>query len=145
MTRIKQGIAPWRGIADALLSVDFFLILGVAIQNGRCTTSTYVCVPCLFLEQAIKCGAGVASIARCLARSVFGAPTQSSGGLRIASHRYARREKVTRVGLVLERDANRDRPHTLESRRGLEIHALLATVQSCVALRTFTLEVYIRR
>jgi hypothetical protein len=117
--------------------------------RGHSEPATYnrhvLYVPCLFLEQAIKCGTGVSCVARRLAHSVFAAPTRCSGGLGVARHRYARREEVTGVGLVLERDAKRDRPDALESGRGLEIHALLATMQSCVALRTFTLEVYIRR
>ena len=33
-SRIKQGIAPCRGIAEVLTSVDFFLIFGAAIQRG---------------------------------------------------------------------------------------------------------------
>jgi hypothetical protein len=98
----------------------------------------------LFLEQAIKCGPGVSCVPRRLAHSVFAAPTRCSGGLRIARHGYARREELARIGLVLKRDANGDRSDALESGRGLEIHALLATVQSCVALRAFTFEVYIR-
>jgi hypothetical protein len=51
MSRIKQGIAPWRGIADALLSVDFFLILGAAIQNRRRTTGTYFTFRAYFLNR----------------------------------------------------------------------------------------------
>jgi hypothetical protein len=34
INKIKQGIAPCRGMAEALLSVDFFLIFGAAIQTG---------------------------------------------------------------------------------------------------------------
>ena len=34
ISRIKQGIAPCRGIAEVLTSVDFFLIFGAAIQTG---------------------------------------------------------------------------------------------------------------
>jgi hypothetical protein len=35
ISKIKQGIAPWRGIAEGLLSVDFFLIFGAAIQKEQ--------------------------------------------------------------------------------------------------------------
>ncbi len=35
ISRIKHGIAPWRGIAEVLTSADFFLIFGAAIQKGR--------------------------------------------------------------------------------------------------------------
>lgn len=144
ISKIKQGIAPWRGMAEALLSVDFFLIFGAAIQNGLYTGSTDD-VPRLFLEQAIKGGASIVRVARRLAHSVFTSFTHCAGGQRIARNCDARREKLAGIGLVLKRDASRNRPHALESSRRLEVHALLATMQSCVALRALTLEVYIRR
>jgi hypothetical protein len=37
ISKIKQGIAPWRGIAEGLLSLDFFLIFGAAIQKEQST------------------------------------------------------------------------------------------------------------
>ena len=143
ISKIKHGIAPWRGMAEALLSVDFFLIFGAAIQNGRCTASTDE-FTFLFLEQAIKCGAGVGCVARRLTRSVFTHSRRCTGRQRITRDRHARGKELARIGLVLERNANRNRPHALEPGRRFEVHALLAAVQSCVALRTLTLEVHIR-
>jgi hypothetical protein len=43
--------------------------------------------------------------------------------------------------LIFERDANRNRPDALESSGGLEIDALLATVQRSVAFRALAFEV----
>jgi hypothetical protein len=143
INKIKQGIAPWRGMAEALLSVDFFLIFGAAIQNGRCTASTDEFAS-LFLEQAIKCGAGIGRVSRRRTRSVFTHSTGCTGGQRITRDCHARGKEIARIGLVLERNANRNRPHALEPGRRLEVHALLATVQSCVALRALALEVHIR-
>jgi hypothetical protein len=34
INKIKHGIAPWRGVAEVLLSVVFFLIFGAAIQKN---------------------------------------------------------------------------------------------------------------
>jgi hypothetical protein len=34
ISKIKQGIAPWRGMAEGL-SLDFFLIFGAAIQKEQ--------------------------------------------------------------------------------------------------------------
>jgi len=51
ISKIKQGIAPWRGMAEALLSLDFFLIFGAAIQNERCIASTDLTSRAYFLNR----------------------------------------------------------------------------------------------
>lgn len=52
MSRIKQGIAPWRGITEALLSVAFFLILGAAIQKrAMCSRNVLVTFRAYFLNR----------------------------------------------------------------------------------------------
>ncbi|MGI9073174.1 MAG: hypothetical protein ACR2JB_18115 [Bryobacteraceae bacterium] len=51
ISKIKQGIAPWRGIAEVLLSVDFFLIFGAAIQREQGTASTDLTFRIYFLNR----------------------------------------------------------------------------------------------
>jgi hypothetical protein len=51
ISKIKQGIAPWRGMAEGLLSLDFFLIFGAAIQKEQCTASTDLTFRVYFLNR----------------------------------------------------------------------------------------------
>jgi hypothetical protein len=104
ISRIKQGIAPWRGIAEVLLSLVFFLIFGAAIQRSKIRQHGSG-LSCLFLEQAIKRSAGVIRVTRRLAHSVFASSTRCARRQRIARNCDARREELARVGLVLKRDA----------------------------------------
>ena len=126
ISKIKHGIAPWRGIAEVLVSLAFFLIFGAAIQNEQGKASTGSDLPCLLLEQAIKRGAGIIRVARRRHRSVFPSFANGARGQSIARNCHSRRKKPTRVRLIFERNANRNRPYALESGGGLEIHALLA-------------------
>jgi hypothetical protein len=40
ISKIKQGIAPCLGMAELLVSLDFFLIFGAAIQKRRYMADT---------------------------------------------------------------------------------------------------------
>jgi hypothetical protein len=140
ISKIKQGTAPWRGMADGLLSLDFFLIFGAAIQKEQSRASTDLTFR-LFLEQAIKRGAGIIRVAWPRYHSVFAGSARTARGLGIAGHRHSRREKLTGIRLIFERDANRNRPDALEASGGFKIDALLATVQCSVALRALAFEV----
>jgi hypothetical protein len=101
-------------------------------------------LPALLLEQAIERRARIARVARSRSSSIFASLTDPARRQCIASNCHARREKLTRIGLILQGDAHSYWLDALEPGRGLEIHALLATVQSCVAFRAFTFEVDIR-
>src|ERR1022692_3802714 len=57
-------------------------------------------------------------------------------GAAIACHSNARRKQGTLVGLVLQRDARRNRLQALKSRGRLEMGALLAAMQRGVTFRT---------
>jgi hypothetical protein len=91
ISKIKQGIAPCRGMAEGLvlLSVDFFLIFGAAIQKQQTKANTDR-FPCLFLEQAIKRGAGIVGVARRWCRSVFAGLAHCAGGQGVAGHGHSR-------------------------------------------------------
>jgi four helix bundle protein len=90
-----------------------------------------------FLEKPVKGIAGVALVSRRILGLDRSFPeSRLHAGGRVASHGYARREKGAVVGLVLEGYPHRNRLQALESRRRLEVRALLAAVKLRVAFRT---------
>jgi hypothetical protein len=76
-TSTRHGTAACRGIADALPAGAFFLIL----EDAK-----------LFLEQAIKCRARVAGVARRRMRSVLSESRGRRRRKRVTRYRYTRRE-----------------------------------------------------
>src|SRR5882672_8550567 len=93
-TSTRHGIAACRGIGEALPAGAFFLIL----EDAK-----------LFLEQAIKRGARVAGVAWRGMRTVLGQSSRRGGRQSVARHRHAWREELARVGLILQRNALRNR------------------------------------
>jgi len=113
----------------------------------------------LLLKQAIKCGTRIAGCAgsdgfarrNAIAVPVAGA-ISVTGAHRgrpfrqdIAGDGDARREQLTRVGLVFQRDAYRYWFGALKARGRFKVYALLATMQRSVTLGAGSLEVYVVR
>jgi hypothetical protein len=93
----------------------------------------------LFLEEVVERCPGVAGRggrSDVLHRHIVGR------GRSIASDGHARPEKSALIRLVFARNPRRNRFETLESRGGLKMSALLATVQGCVTFRTVPLKVH---
>src|SRR5689334_3880951 len=101
--------------------------------------------PKLFLEQAIKCRPRIVRVARRWLRAILGKSHHWRGRQRIARHRHARRKQLARVRLVFQRNALRNRLQALKARGGIEMHTLLAAMQTCSALRTISPEIDVRR
>ena len=133
---LKRWMPPWSGaivdVRPAGLGGDHVL-WGAYALTGRASraTRTYS-----VLRNRLS-NAARASLA------LLGSVTCGSNGSRrlrrshaIASNGHTSLEELARVGAILRRNTHRHGLQTLEARRGLKVRALLAAMQSRVALRT---------
>jgi hypothetical protein len=98
----------------------------------------------LLLEEAVEGAAGGVGVAR-PGRATLGhgmrGRRRGSAGRAVPRHGDPRRERTAVVVLVLGGNANQNRLEALETGGGLEVRALLATVQRYVALRAVAREI----